>query len=193
MNELFLQFKLNGVDIVVKKEEKTLSFEAKKEDKVIPLNVVELVQYKMYKFNVFDDTCIIGFDNDDNICLHIIKGNNKEHIYYSLSEDDKNMYTMDEIKKMYKYNCETMIQTISDNFDELVESVSEMHFFKNVSFKKVKNKLYKELDTLVSLYRIELYEAQYIQDIKEANDNTINKAREAEKKFVKELKQIIYN
>lgn len=193
MNELFLQFKLNGVDIVVKREEKTLSFEAKKEDKVIPLNVVELVQYKMYKFNVFDDTCIVGFDNDDNICLHIIKGNNKEHIYYSLSEDDKNMYTIDEIKKMYKYNCETMIQTISDNFDELVESVSEMHFFKNVSFKKVKNKLYKELDTLVSLYRIELYEAQYIQDIKEANDNTINKAKEAEKKFVKELKQIIHN
>lgn len=193
MNELFLQFKLNGVDIIVKREEKTLSFEAKKEDKVIPLNVVELVQYKMYKFNVFDDTCIIGFDNDDNICLHIIKGNNKEHIYYSLSEDDKNMYTIDEIKKMYKYNCETMIQTISDNFDELVESVSEMHFFKNVYFKKIKNKLYKELDTLVSLYRIELYEAQYIQDIKEANDNTINKAKEAEKKFVKELKQIIYN
>lgn len=193
MNELFLQFKLNGVDIVVKREEKTLSFEAKKEDKVIPLNVVELVQYKMYKFNVFGDTCIIGFDNDDNICLHIIKGNNKEHIYYSLSEDDKNMYTIDEIKKMYKYNCETMIQTISDNFDELVESVSEMHFFKNVHFKKIKNKLYRELDTLVSLYRIELYEAQYIQDIKEANDNTINKAKESEKKFVKELKQIIYN
>lgn len=193
MNELFLEFRLNGVVIKIKREEDVLIFEAYKKGDPISLDVIELVKHQMYKFNIFNNTCIVGFDDDDNICLHIIKENKKEYIYYSLPEDDKNMYTLKEIKNIYKYRCEAKIQEITDNFETLVKDISELHLFKNILFNKTKNKLYKELDTIMSIYRIELYKAQYIQDIKEANNIIIEEVKKLEQKLIKELKQTVLN
>ncbi len=180
MNELFLEFRLNGVDIKIKREDDVLVFEAHhKNGASISLDVEEVVKYQMYKFNIFNNTCIVGFDDDDNICLHII--------------DDQNIYTLNEIKNIYKYRCESTIQEISDNFEILVKDISEMYIFKNILFNKIKNKLYNEIDIIMSIYRIELYEAQYIQDIKEANNRAIDSVKTTETLLLGELKQTIKN
>ena len=191
MKEIFLNFKLNGVEVQVERANNILAFKATKDDEDILLDVTEVTKYRMYRFNIFNDTCIIGFDEADNICLHIIKENKKEHIYYSLSEDDKNMYTIEELKKIYRYRCESKIQEMIEEFEALIKDISDIHLFKNILFNNVKNKFYKGIDPIMSMYIINLYEAQYIQDIKQANDNAIDAVKDLKFLHVKELKKII--
>lgn len=190
MNELFLQFKLNGMDIEVERAQGILSFKASRDGADIPLEVEESIQCKMYKFNINKDKCIVAFDEDD-ICLHVITEKGKEYIYYSLDNDDTKLYTIDEIKEQYKEKCEENIEELVLKFDKLIKDISKFYKVKQVKFNKIKTKLGKDIEALISLYYIKLHSAEYINEVREATQETTENAKRIEKLYVEKLMTIV--
>lgn len=190
MNEIFLQFKLNGMDIEVERAEGQLSFKASKDGESIPLDVEESIQCKMYKFNINNDKCIIAFDKDD-VCLHVITEKGKEYIYYSLDNDDTKLYTIDEIKEQYREKCEESIKEIYIKFDKLINEISKFYNIKQIKFNKIKIKFQKGIEKFISLYYINLHSADYINEVRESTQITLNNVKQLEKTYVSNLTDII--
>ena len=189
-NELFLSFRVGDRIITVERKEEGVTFEARNNDgEPVSINVEESIQCKMYKFDINKDKCIVAFDNDD-ICLHVKKENGVDYIYYSLQEDDTTMYSIEEIKEMYEEKCVARIQNIKDKFCELIDDVKTMcPFYKYTRLNRVKQEFYKQVNSWLSLYMIDLHQAEYIHDVRECNNNTISKVIELEKEYVNKLRE----
>lgn len=189
-NELFLSFRVGDKIITVERKEEGVTFEARNNNgEPVGINVEESIQCKMYKFDINKDKCIIAFDNDD-ICLHVKKENGVDYIYYSLQEDDTTMYSIEEIKEMYEEKCVARIENIKDKFCELIDDVKTMcPFYKYTRLNRVKQEFYKQVNSWLSLYMIDLHQAEYIHDVRECNNNTISKVIELEKEYVNKLRE----
>ena len=189
-NELFLSFKVGDKTITVERKEEGITFEARNNNgEPVGINVEESIQCKMYKFDINKDKCIIAFDNDD-ICLHVKKENGVDYIYYSLQEDDTTMYSIEEIKEMYEEKCMTKIDDIKEKFYDLIDDIKPVcPFYKYTRLNKIKQDFYKQINVELSLYMINLYQAEYIHDVRECNNNTISKVIELEREYVNKLRE----
>lgn len=189
-NELLLTFKLGDKVITVEKKDEGVSFEARTESgEPVGIEVEESVKCKMYKFDINNDRCIVAFDNDD-ICLHVKKENGVDYIYYSLQEDDSTMYSIDQIKEMYEERCVAKVEDIKEKFCTLIDDIKSMvSFCKYPRINKVKQDFFRQINSERGLYMIDLYEAEYIHDVRECNNKLISKVIEMEKEYVVKLRE----